>query len=437
MSDSLWFLPGVFTLSAAILAAVTIQLDMMGVLTPRPSGEDDAISATTRLLFTSTPEGARGVLGAIATGLITVTGVIFSVTVVALQLASTQFTPRILRNFTADRGNQVVLGVFIATFTYALLVQRAVRGEVGEADSFVPTISLTVAMALTLVSIGFLIFFLDHAARSVQASVIIDRVTQETLHAIRRSLPERIGDPEDDNVAAYTPRTLGTIITSDRAGYIQGVDEDALLDLLSKDDLTVRMEPQVGDFVMPGSPLATVWPVGRDEEELGKDVRRAFVFGPMRTPHMDAELGIIELVDIAVKALSPGVNDPTTAVLCLDRLGEVLVELASTDLPGPVRRDPNGSGILIIPRFTYEHLVDTALTQIRHFGAGDPRFASSMLERLGQLGTLVPAERKPPLARQAAALLRVASRDAKDEMDRNRVERAGEAALDALTRANS
>lgn len=433
-SDSLWFLPGLFTLGAVLLAMLTIQLDMAEVLSiPPVDDEESTVSRTTRLLFTSTPEGARGVLGAIATGLITVTGVIFSVTVVALQLASTQFTPRILRNFTADRGNQVVLGMFISTFTYALLVQRAVRGEVGEADVFVPTISLSVAMLLTVVSIGFLIFFLDHAARSVQASVIIDRVTHETLDAMRRSLPERIGVGSDDDVAAHTPRTIGTPITSKHNGYIQGVDEQALFSILEDGDYTVRMEPRVGDFVMRGSVLVTIWPAGLDQdEELVAKVRKAFILGPMRTPHMDAELGLIELVDIAVKALSPGVNDPTTAVLCLDRIGEILVELARLELPAPVRQNDRGTGVLIIPRFTYHHMVQTALAQIRHYGADDPHFSVSMLRRLEQIGELVPEDRKPALARQAAALLREATELARDPMDRKRLQTAGDATIRAL-----
>lgn len=438
--DSLWFLPGALTLGSVVLALITIQLDVFDLLPQAPGGI---------WLFSGTASGARGVLTAIASGFITVTGVVFSVTIVAIQLASTQFTPRILRNFTADRVNQLVLGVFIGTFTYALLVLRVVQGgdsgvtpeeveagaraAAGSPDAFVPHLSVTVALLLAVVSIGLLVYFIDHAARSVQASVIIDRVTGEAMATLSRLLPSRVGEPVEDDVEAVTPEAQGAHVFAEDAGYLQGVDQDALMALLARDAITVRMEPMIGDFILPGATLATVWPAGvGQDDQLARTIRGAFILGHERTPHLDLELAVIELVDIAVKALSPGVNDPTTAILCVDRIGQVLLAFARRDPPGRVRRRPEDGGVLILPRLEFDRLVDSALDEIRRYGVDNPRFTLTLLDRLGDLGRVLPEHRRPPVARQAAALLRTARSVTRDRSDLRRVEAAGERALNAL-----
>lgn len=430
--DSLWFLPTAMTVAAAILAVVTIQLDLAGVADVPEASESADGPGPVRLLFSGTPDGAREILSAIASSLITVTGVVFSVTIVALQLASTQFTPRILRNFTADRGNQLVLGVFIATFTYALLVLRVVRSDVG-VGAFVPNLSLTVALALTLVSIGFLIYFIDHAARSVQASVIIDRVAHDALRALRRTLPGDAPGPVRDDVERHVPRGQGTIIAARTTGYLQGVDEHALMQLLDREAYTIRMETEVGHFIITGGPLVTVWPAGVDaDSEVAEQIRGAFILGHERTPHMDAELHVVELSDIAVKALSPGINDPTTATNCLDRLADLVVQFARREPPPRVHIHPGTGGVLILPRLGFEQFVNTALDQIRHFGAGNPHFAITILRRLGEIGRLLSSDHHPPLARQARAVRAAALSLEPESTDAAEIERAAADALAAL-----
>lgn len=432
--DSLWFLPGVLTLASALLALITIQLDVIGVLPEVPGGI---------WFFSGTAAGARGVLTAIASGFITVTGVVFSVTIVALQLASSQFTPRILRSFTADRANQLVLGVFIATFTYALLVLRVVRGEddaiapdglESAADAFVPHLSVTVGLALAMVGIGFLIFFIDHVAESIQASVILRRVTGDALETVDRLVPEDVGVPAEEGAAdAATPRAQGSVIHADRSGYVQGLDSDKLLDLVTGSALTIRIEVGVGRFVLPGVALATVWPAGSHEESgVGSKIRDTFIVGHTRTPHMDVELGLIELTDMAVKALSPGINDPTTATLCVDRLCEVLLAFARREQPARVRRSSEGEGTLVLPRIEFPLLVRTAFVQVRHYGVGNPHFAITLLERLGELGALLPAEHRRPVLDEATSLLRTAREIMRDESDLRRLEEAARRALPRL-----
>ena len=420
--DSLWFIPTVLTLSAVLLAMLTVQIDIRFPIRAGPIW-----------LFSGTAVGARGVLGAIASGLITVTGVVFSVTIVALQLASTQFTPRVLRNFTADRANQMVLGVFIGTFTYALLVQRVVRGSNEQVTAFVPSVSVSVAVVLTMVSIGFLIFYIDHAARSVQASVIIDRVASETLATAERTLSGGIGEPAETEAREAVPGGQGGAVVARDSGYVQGMDEESLMDLIRDTERVIRLEVGVGDFVLPGVVMATVWPAGfSNDDPLAEAIRDAYILGFERTPHQDLKLGLIELVDIAVKALSPGINDPTTATLCLDRICEVLADVGRRDLPGRVRRSPEGGGILIVPRIDFDHLVDVSVDQIRHFGVDNPAFAITLLETLRRLGTVLPHHRHPVLARQAAALLREARENPAEPSDLARVEEAGRATLAIL-----
>ncbi len=429
--DSLWFLPALLTLAGAILAVIMVELDTRDIL------PEDAAPLWLR---TGSSDGARGVVTAISSGLITVTGVVFSVTIVALQLASTQYTPRVLRNFTADRASQVVLGVFIGTFTYSLIVLRVVRGEDPSAmengEHFIPHLSIVVAVLLALVSIGFLIFFIDHLARSIQASVILHRVTQDTLQTMRRLVPARFGEAADSDAESVTPSGQGSIVTARSSGYIQGIDQDAVFELLEENGMTVRMDRQVGEFILPGGSLATVWPAMSDADaedgDVAGNIRDAYILGPQRTPHMDVEHGVIELVDIAIKALSPSINDPTTAVLCVDRLTELLLAFARHDPAGRVRRHDNGGGCLILPRTEFDHLSDVALDQIRHFGVGNPRFAMAMLDRLAALGRVIPEAHRQTVARHAAAITREARQRIDESTDLQAVEAAGERALAAL-----
>jgi uncharacterized membrane protein len=428
--DSLWFLPALLTLCGAGLAVLMVGLDAREMV---------GTEAAPLWLRTGSSDGARGVLSAIASGIITVTGVVFSVTIVALQLASTQYTPRVLRNFTADRASQVVLGVFIGTFTYSLLVLRVVRGEdptgLEDADDFIPHLSIVVAVVLALVSIGFLIFFINHLARSIQASVLITRVAQDTLSRMERLMPGRFGEPADQDMESATPSAQGSVVTARLSGYIQGIDEEAVTRLLEEGGLTIRLDRQVGEFILPGAGLATVWPAlpsHDDSSPVVRDVRAAYLMGPERTPYMDLEHGVIELVDIAVKALSPSINDPTTAILCVDRLCELLLAFARHEPAGRVRRHADHGGTLILPRTEFERLTDTALDQIRHFGVGNPRFAMALLDRLAELGHILPREHRQAVARHAAATLRDAERRIQDEGDLRGVELSAHRALAAL-----
>lgn len=416
LGESLWFIPAVCTTLAVVLSVALVELDKVLRLDQR----NDAIWWLTE----GGPDGTRGVLSAIAGTMITVTGVVFSVTIVALQLASSQFTPRVLRRFRADRGNQLVLGVFIATFTYALLVLRAVRSPIREQEAFVPVVAATGAIVLVLVSIAFLIYFVHHMARSIQASTIIDRAANDTLGLIRRLFPDDIGRPAVSALPPALPVLPGATVNVTDGGYFQSVNADILFDLSEKWTLTVRVEPRVGEFLLPGAVLATIWPATSLDNDLENSVRETFVLGPERTLQSDIELGLRQMADIGIKALSPAINDPTTAMICIDRLSEALVHFARRVRPWPVRSGNDGSVRVILGGPSFADLTEVAFAQIRHYGAGDAIVAAHLARTLGRMQVQVPAEHRAILAREGRLVLESARQQIAIEADVERVERA-------------
>lgn len=444
--DSLWFIPGVITALCALLAVGITQAELLGWI---------EISHRS-WLFGSGAEGARGVLTSIGGGLITVTGVVFSVTIVALQLASSQFSPRVLRNFMADRANQVVLGVFIGTFTYTLIVLRTVTNPADEYSAFIPRAGVAGALVLVLISIGCLIFFINHAAESIQVSSILQRVAGRTVHSIENLFPEMdVGPRELDEHAdsGGDPRGDGNRLheaepdhepafrlIARKSGYLQAIDESGATELAKKHTLRVRMVPHIGTWVYRGSEIARVTPAHTVDEGLADDLADCFVIGHERTPEQDVEFGIIELADVAVKALSPGINDPVTAMFAIDRLGEVLLELGLRRTPPPVTAP---GGAVFAPRYTsFERSLGLAFDQVRLFATNNPGVVKRVLHVLGELGRLLPASRTPALHGMAETILHEVRHCLRPGSDLQEIEALaseigmnGESATPALRRA--
>ena len=412
--SSLWFVPAVMTGIAITMALGMVRLDQALTLDRRTESA---------WLFGGGAEGARGVLSAIAGTMITVTGVVFSITIVALQLASAQFTPRVLRNFIGDRGNQVVLGSFISTFIYALLVLRSVRSASEDGAVFVPSASVTLAIVLVLVSMGLLIFYIHHAASSIRASVVIDRATADTLGLIEELFPAEVGQPAPS--PPPLPVLAPGVVPAVASGYVQHIDQDALFTLAEERAVIVRLEPLIGEFVLPGASLASVWPAEELDDKLAQAIQGTFVLGAERTLQADVELGIRQLADIAIKSLSPGINDPTTATICIDRLAEALVRLAQRSKPEEVRTGDDGSARVIVKGPPFDRLVEEAFSQIRHYGARDVTLLVYLLSTLGRMAALVPPERRDPLERQAQIVLQTSCQLITIPSDLERVERAG------------
>lgn len=401
VQESLWFVPGLMTIFGILLASALVELDL------RLSR--DIVLRQAYIAFSGGVDGARGVLTAIASTTITVTGVVFSLTVVALQLAASHFSPRVLRSFSQDRVTQVTMGAFISTFSYSLIVLRNVRAESEDSQTFIPAISVGVAILLILASTGLLIFYIHHVARSIQAPPIFDRIAKDANKTVERLFPDSIGEAAAEGPRDATPTGPAAIVRADRAGYLQAVTADSLFSIANDGGLVVRMEANVGDFVLPGTPLASVWPASAlsDDRTIEK-IREAFALGFERTLQHDASLAIRQLADIGIKALSPGINDPTTATMCIDRLAEVMVNLGRRKAPDPVRRDDEGSARFIAREMTFERALQEAFAQIRQYGASDSWVVRHLLTTLGRIGAAVPEIHRAAIETQMLAAIQAA-----------------------------
>jgi uncharacterized membrane protein len=418
--DSLWFVPGLLTLGGAAMAVILVRYndEILGDL-----GGDDVW-----WLFGGSAEGAMSVLQAIAGSIMTVTGVLFSVTIIALQLASGQYTPRVLRKFMADRANQTVLGVFIGTFTYVMIVLRTIRASSDSADGFVPPVAVTGAVLLTLISMGFLIFFINHIARSMQATVIIDSVVKQTTVVLNAMFPDKLHewnaagtDPVDCHIPEGTAADAYEV-RSPRSGYVQAVERGSLSRLAATRDLTVLIDVEIGNYLLPGQVTMRVWPSTSMTSELEQELWDSLVMGMERTPRQDLKHGIIELMDIAVKALSPSINDPTTAVNVIQRLAEVLLDLSWRDCGPAVEGDSNGKVRLIVRRPSLTDVTNLAFNQIRHYGVSNPSVAIVLIETLAELAALAPDAARPSFSGQLHAIIASAREQVTDPGDVARIE---------------
>jgi uncharacterized membrane protein len=378
LTSSLWFVPAIMTVIALCLALLSIALD-------------DVLESKMRWAYGGGPEGARAVLAAIAGSMITVAGVAFSIMIVALTLASQQFGPRLLRNFMRDTGNQVVLGTFIATFTYCLIVLRTIRGSESE---FVPHVSVTLAIVFALASLGVLIYFIHHAAVSIQAPEVIALVANDLEQGIERLFPEKLGHaPQDDQKSLSQEilndfETRGGTIAATESGYLQSIDNSKLMAVAQDKDLVLLVKCRPGDFVVSGGELAKCQPRGVDED-TAKAIQRAFIFGTQRTHLQDVEFSIEQLVEVAVRALSPGVNDPFTAINCIDRLAAALCLLAQRSFPSPLRHDDKGDLRVIARPVTFAGVVNAAFDSTRQYGRSSVAVTIRLLEAIATVARCV------------------------------------------------
>ncbi|MBW3575875.1 MAG: DUF2254 domain-containing protein [Actinobacteria bacterium] len=334
-----WFIPGGIVVAASAVALGLLELDARLVADSRNIG------------FTGGPESARALLSSIASSMLTLTALVFSVTIVVLQLASGQFSPRVLRTFLRDRRSQTTLGVFLATFLYALIVLRAVRGDGGTVDRFVPGISVGVSFALVVVSVAFFVQYIHNITTSIRVIEIIDRISKETAAAIERIHP---ADLQSADVAPPSLAAPSTTVCAATRGVVTSVNVDRLFRIAERADVCLAVVPGVGDFVATGMPLVDVHGDGDGEGVDDDAVRRAISLAKERQLDEDPAFGFRQLVDIAERTLSPGVNDPTTAVQCLDHLHDLLRRLAHRPLPPRVTRTSERGVRVVLPRPTWE-----------------------------------------------------------------------------------
>jgi uncharacterized membrane protein len=381
LHSSYWFIPTVMAVVATVLAFTMLMLDRTG-----------KAGINYWWVYTGGASGARSLLEAVAGSMISVSATAFSITIVALQLAASNFGPRLLRNFMQDTGNQVVLGTFIGTFIYCLLVLRTIHGEGDGYERFVPQLSVTVGILLAIISVAVLIYFIHHASTIIQASHVIENVSEDLHKAIERLFPEKVGRGALEN-----KRQIGEIpfnfeqtshsIRANSTGYLQAIDDEELMKIARKYNLLLRIEYRPGKYIIKGCNLAMVFPSDSVNKKLAKKINNAFILGKERTEQQDVEFPINQLVEIALRAISPAVNDPFTAVRCIDRLAAGFCHLVQRDFPSSCRYDKNNKLRIIAQSVTFEELADSAFNQIRQYGKSDAVVTCKLLEAIAQIST--------------------------------------------------
>lgn len=428
LRSSYWFVPGLMAGSAIALAFAMVTLDQTS-----KSGPIENLG----WIYTGGPDGARTVLSTIAGSMITVAGTAFSIVIVALQLASSQFGPRMLRNFMQDTGNQVVLGTFIGTFIYCLLVLRTVRGN--NYNVFVPQISVTVGIVLAIASIGVLIYFIHHASTSIQAWYIIGLVATDLNHAIDHLFPQKIGHGISqakrrwvEEIPVNFDQEASPVLATG-SGYLQAIDQEKLMKLAQSKYLILRLNYRPGKFIVQGSELVMVWPGERVNEKLSKQINHAFILGLERTEQQDVEFSINQLVEIALRAISPGINDPFTAIRCIDQLSAGLSRLAQRDFPSPYRYDDNNNLRVIAHPVTFASLIDDAFNQIRQYGRSDVAVSIRLLEAIATIASQTNNKKDRAVLLRHANTIKQSSQEAVFvESDRKDIEERYLAAVKAL-----
>ncbi|MGH7999500.1 MAG: DUF2254 domain-containing protein, partial [Brasilonema sp.] len=363
----------------------------------------------------------------VAGSMVSVAATAFSITIVALQLAASNFGPRLLRNFMQDTGNQVVLGTFISTFIYCLLVLRTIHGEGDGYSPFVPQLAVTIGILLAIISIGVLIYFIHHASTIIQASHVIQNVSADLHSAINRLFPEKIGrgEPEDSLGFAEIPLSFeeeALPIRANHTGYLQAIDDEELMNIACQYNLLIRLQTQPGKFVVQGGDLVLVFPSEKVIKKLTKQINDAFILGKERTEQQDVEFPINQLVEIALRAISPAVNDPFTAIRCIDQLSAGLCHLVQRNFPSPYRYD-NSKLRVIAEGVKFAGLMDAAFNQIRQYGRSDVAVTIRLLEALATIATYTNNLKYQTIIRHHADIILQDSREGlSQEKDRKDVE---------------
>lgn len=389
--SSLFFFPVMFVIVAVALAGVMLWVD--GRI------DDTDLPAWLR----TTESNAQVVLGTVAGATITVSGIAFSLTLVSVQLASSQLSPRVMRHFLRDRFQQSVMGLTVGTFAYCLIVLRATTVAVAGDRPVIPHLAVGAAVVLGVATVIGILAFIDHGARAVQAGRLIGRISDETraVHAelVRRGVAAVEGD-------ASLPAEPGFTVTAPEDGWVQQVSEDALFASIG-DGVVVRLDVHVGSYVTPDGAVATVWPEPADAAATADRVLNAVAIGNERTMQEDVEFGIRQMVDVGLRALSPAVNDPSTAYEAIVHLAGVVGDILCHDLPPRAVRGPGDRRIVRPFELSHEALLGRAFDQLRIAAADQPHVCVALAKALGRIHdrVLVCAPERAHLVRAEARLV--------------------------------
>jgi uncharacterized membrane protein len=337
-----------------------------------------------RILFPShsDPQVAQVILGGIAASIMTVVSIVFAILLMTLTLASMQFSPRIIVSFSRDRVTQWTLGIFLGTFAYCMAALPAARFM---PSPFSPVVTVLGAMVLALSCIALLLFFIHHISHAISVNYIVDRIASETEAVIDDVMPRprrfaRLARRDSDSMDPGKAVVFSTV-----SGYIRFVDPGRLMELAKAYRIRVKVLQRVGHFVPEGLPLLLVSKPERLTPEKIAELARTFDLGPSRTLQQDIEFGVLQIVDISLKAISPAVNDPTTAINCVDQLSRILIRFSSRELPEPYLYDPPGVVRVVIPWIDFDQLLRSAFEQIRFYAKADFAVSLRLLRATGDI----------------------------------------------------
>ena len=330
----------------------------------------------------SDPQVAQVILGGIAASIMTVVSIVFAILLMTLTLASMQFSPRIIVSFVRDRVTQWTLGVFLGTFSYCMAALPTARAL---PRPFAPVATVMGAMLLALACVAWLLFFIHHVSQAISVSNIVDRIASETEFIIEEMMPWPHRPDALPSPHLLEPGTWETPVTSQNSGYIRYIDTKRLVELAKWHHVKVHLLRRVGHFVPAGTPLLMVHRGDRLSAEGREHLLGTVDLGPSRTLQQDIEFGVLQIVDIALKAISPAVNDPSTGVTCVDQLSRILIRFASREAPAALLYDPPGVVRVSVPCMTFEGLLNSAFEQIRLYSKSDTAVSLRLLRALADI----------------------------------------------------
>lgn len=376
LGATFWFVPVLIISFSILLSILLVYLDSSVTITRE---------GLIRFFLVNSSDSARSILSTISSAMMGVAGTVFSITLVVLTLASSQFGPRLIKNFMYVRLNQVVLGLYISTYLYCLLVLNSISDSNGY--TFIPSISILVAIITTIINIILLIIFIHRIAISIQADKVVSDISEFISKQVETLFPEKMGEGKEnekniDGSAAVSGYLKQISINSPKSGYLQYIDSEALIEITTRHDALLELYCRPGEHLVKGMELGLLFSNGRLEKNEVEKIFDQFVIGKTKTSQQDFEFSIHQMVEIAARALSPGVNDPYTAIVCIDNLTSIMCYLSQAKFPSKYRCDEEGNIRIIADTFDFESILDVAFNQIRQFSGGIPAVIIRLMEAL-------------------------------------------------------
>lgn len=411
LSSSFWFIPILMLLITIASAISLIYFDSQISLPHR---------GVLKYLLPESVDSARSILTIIAGATIGVAGTVFSITLVVLTLASSLLGSRLVRNFMYDKLNQIVLGTYVSSFVYCLIILSSIKEN--ESFQFVPALSVLVALALAIAGIILLIVFIHHVAMSIQSDKVVSDISETMSKSIRKLFPDEIsnenGKPAPDIIALKKKYAFKQKLKCSKSGYLQSIDGQGLMDIAEKNDCIILIQHRPGDFLIMDMVLCEVLCNEKCNKEVFEKMQDDFIIGKVRTPLKDAEFSIHQMVEVAARALSPGINDPYTAIACIDNLTSVMCYLTGAEFPSPYWYDSQNKLRVIADNHTFSGMLNAAFNQIRQYGEGSPSVMIRLMEAMKTISTFARNKNQQELIVQhAKMIMKAAEKTFSEERD--------------------